>query len=273
MNQEKTMGKSKIERYGWTVQDGQGELRSVSKHDLTVDYASYQRMANYSKTLLLARDWSWIACGALIVASRDGKLHVVDGGHRLVAAMKRDDITVLPCVVFKTQEIGQEAKGFLQANTARKPITIVDTFRASLIVKDPAAVLVNDLLETTGMYLGGGGKEVNSVRCVGVLIKHARSDSALLQKMWPLFVQLHATIALKERIVDGLMYLEKNAAGGASLLDSKWKARLLSVGAEELIQAAGRAAAFYTKGGARVWATGMLEAINKGHRNRFLISE
>jgi len=112
MNQEKAMGKSKIERYGWTVQDGQGELRLISKHDLAVDYASYQRIANNAKTLVLARDWSWIACGALIVASRGGALHVVDGGHRLVAAMKRDDITMLPASCSKRKRSGKRLKVF-----------------------------------------------------------------------------------------------------------------------------------------------------------------
>ena len=105
---------TKVERYNWKMQDSPGALRMVKKGDLQVDH-TYQRNANEMKLIAIAKDWSWIACGAIVVADREGVLFVVDGQHRVLAARKRSDIAELPCLVFKTHEAKQEAKGFLAA--------------------------------------------------------------------------------------------------------------------------------------------------------------
>lgn len=61
---------TKIDRYGWSMQDNKGELRWINKMDVQVDY-SYQRNTNEIKLKNIARDWSWIACGAIVVANRE----------------------------------------------------------------------------------------------------------------------------------------------------------------------------------------------------------
>lgn len=49
--------------------------------------------------------------------------------------------------------------------------------------------------------------------------------------------------------------------------------RLKAIGAPRLVEGANKASAFFVRGGAQVWARGMLEEINKGLRNRFEMSE
>lgn len=58
---------SKIDRYNWTIQDTPGEMKFIHKASIEIDH-SYQRNANETKLTAIARDWSWIACGAIVVA-------------------------------------------------------------------------------------------------------------------------------------------------------------------------------------------------------------
>lgn len=262
---------TKIDRYKWTVQDAPGQQQMVNKNNLHVDH-TYQRSVNDNKLLVIARDWSWIACGSIVVADREGMLFVVDGQHRVMAARKRADITELPCLVFKTTEAKQEAKGFLSAQTQRKPITSAEKFRALVTVEDPTAEIVQKLLDSTG-HSPGSGMSSKSVKCVGTMLKEADTDAATLCNMWPLIASLSEGKVVHARLIEGLLYIEKRIPEGTSLTDYYWKNRVKKTGVNALLDGATRAAALYTKGGAKVWAVGMVEAINKGHRNRLVLTE
>ena len=101
INQEIThVGLDKVQRYGWVTAHAQGRFEMINKRLLNVNTEIYQREASKTKVLELASNWSWIACGALIVADRDGVYWVADGQHRKLAADKRSDIKELPCMVF-----------------------------------------------------------------------------------------------------------------------------------------------------------------------------
>lgn len=255
---------SKVDRYKWLIQDSPGELRFVHKKKLQVDH-SYQRTANENKLIQIARNWSWIACGAIVVADREGVLYVIDGQHRVLSARKRHDITDLPCIVFRTAEAKQEAKGFLAAQLQRKAITAVEKFRALVSVEDPAALIVNDLLMNAGKA-AGDGKTPASVRCIGVLLKWANSEPELLRETWPLIVDVCGNEPIKDRIVDGLMHIAKYMPKGSRLTDKVWRSRVLKVGNSGLLEGAAKASAYFASGGAKVWAKGMVSVINRGHR-------
>jgi hypothetical protein len=262
---------TKVERYKWKVQGAPGHQRMVNKNDLQIDH-TYQRNANDMKLMAIARDWSWIACGSIVVADREGVLFVVDGQHRVMAARKRSDITELPCLVFKTHEAKQEAKGFLAAQTQRKPITSVEKFRALVTVEDPAAMVVQELLNSTG-HAPGNGMSAMSVKCVGVLIKEADTDAATLCKVWPLIAVVSEGKPVHARLIEGLLYIEKRMPEGDSLTDRDWLKRVKKAGVDALLEGAAKASAFYSHGGAKVWAAGMVEAINRGHRNRLELAQ
>jgi len=80
-NQSKTL--TKVDRYGWTIKDQPGFMKEINKSLLNVDM-QYQRHANKSKVLTISSEWSWIACGVVVVAFRDGKYWVMDGQHRVI---------------------------------------------------------------------------------------------------------------------------------------------------------------------------------------------
>jgi len=262
---------TKIDRYGWSIQDNKGELRWINKMDVQVDY-SYQRNTNEMKLKNIARDWSWIACGAIVVANREGALFVVDGQHRVLAARKRSDITDLPCLVFTTSAAKQEAKGFLSAQTQRKPVTSIEKFKAMVVVEDPDALFIQSLADKYGIHIKSGYAP-GYLKCVSSMLSHAKNDRETLAHIWPLVVDVSKNYAISERILEGLMHIEKRMPKGTSLMDKEWTARVLKVGAPGLLDAAGKASAYYAKGGPKVWASGMVEAINKNHRRLLELKE
>lgn len=262
---------TKIDRYGWTIKDSVGQLRMIGKNDLFIDY-TYQRNANEKKLSAIAREWSWIACGAITVAKRDGRLFVIDGQHRVMAARKRSDINDLPCVVFSTSGPREEADGFLTAQTQRKSVTAVEKFRALTVIENEAALFVQDLLNQSGRTAASGTGQ-NSVKCMWRLMFLANKTPDVLRHVWPLICEITHGKVLHERILEGLVYLETRLPPGVSLMDKEWRRRVNKTGADALLAGAAKATAFYSKGGAKVWAKGMVEEINRGHRIRLEMVE
>jgi len=256
--------KDKIERYDWKLLDQPGELRWLNKKVLRVD-EQYQRKATEPKVKELARAWSWLACGALLVAEREGVYFVFDGQHRALAALRRSDIDKLPCVVFRTAGSKEEAEAFLRANKNRKPLNGLAKFRAATTAEHPAALLVDKLITSVGRTASETSSGT-TVRCLALMMGHAERQPEVLQRAWPLVATVCMGKPVHERILDGLLYIENHLPEGQSVVDKEWQKRALRVGYDGLLGAANRFAAAYSKGGAKVWALGMVEAMNKGCR-------
>lgn len=264
---EETVGSyTKIERYKWDIRDEPGVFLDIPKHDLLVD-DSYQRDCVDPKIARLTKDWSWIACGALIVADRDGLFYVIDGQHRLMAARKRSDIKSLPCMVFSAKSIVEEAGAFNRANSNRKPLTGVERFKALVMSRDPIALFVQRLCSMVGRQVKNDGAS-DAVRCVSTMMKHAQLCGSILERLWPIMNQIMEGQPMNEKIVDALVFIEQHMPQGHSITDKFWKERLMRVGATGLLAGAQRAASFYSKGGAKVWAIGMVQALNYKARLR-----
>lgn len=254
----------KIERYDWKLLDHPGELRMLNKRLLRVD-ERYQREATEPKVKEIARAWSWLACGALLVAEREGVYFVFDGQHRALAAARRSDIDNLPCVVFRTAGTKEEAEAFLRANKNRKPLNGLAKFRAATAAEQPAALLVQQLISGVGRT----PSDVSSgttVRCLALMMLHAERQPDVLKRVWPLIAEVCAGNPVHERVMDGLLYVENHLPEGESLMDKEWRKRALRVSHGGLLGAANRFAAAYAKGGAKVWGLGMVDAMNKGFR-------
>lgn len=261
-------GVDKVAFYKWSVEDKRGELRYLNKRVLLVN-ADYQRSANHNKVLELSRNWSWIACGTISVAERDGGLWVMDGQHRVLAALKRKDIQELPCVVFKTDDVAEEARGFLNANTNRKAMSAVAKHKAAVIAGDDMAIRIQALFDELGVVAAENSESPNQVRCVAMIRRKAEDNFTAAETVFRLSLDLarQSNVAVQERLFSGLWYLHRNVEGG---LDApRLRKRIKEVGALRLVDAAQRAAAFFSRGGDKVFATGMLETLNKGLQKRF----
>lgn len=259
---------TKVDRYGWTLKDKPGDLIHIDKKALSI-HPSYQRHSVEAKVKSIASSWSWIACGAIIIGARDGEYWVIDGQHRVLAAMRRADIELLPCLVFETKSIQQEAVGFLNANTGRKPITGLDKFRASIAAGDETALYVDSIFNELGIVPSQNSSKPLGIKSMAWSMSKAKENSESFETVVRLAAEICSNRPLHEVLLDGMYYLHNKANID---LNNKWlRDRIKKIGPDILIESAKRASAYFARGGAKIWADGMLSEINKGVRNKVVI--
>lgn len=259
-------GQSKIERYGWKVKDKPGEFALIDKRELHVD-ESYQRSHKYARVAKLSAEWSWVACGAISVALRDpGEWYVIDGQHRVLGAMQRDDISQMPCMVFDVEDVAQEAQGFLDANTNRKPMGMVDRFKALLTTNNHGAMVVDELVTRAGLRVDTG-PSTHTVGCVGAMLTCIAEDEMRFRRIWPIVVSLCEGEKVVQVLIHGMFYLEGHIPDN-SLSDPRWRKRIIQVGYADILRSVMQAAAYHGSGRSNlICALGIVNAINKGLRN------
>jgi len=270
MNDERSKRGDKVSAYKWVCVDKPGSLLSIDKQVLKID-DSYQRDLNHAKTLELASQWSWVACGALIVALRGNDFWVVDGQHRLAAALKRSDISELPCIVFETTGVKEEAIGFLRSNTNRRPIGAIARHRAAIASDDALAKLVQAEITAAGLEVASCAHRAPQIKCITMCTTFARQNFPAFREALHMSasISVAAGAMVSERLLSGLFYIATTIPGGFG--DKRLQRRLMDVGLQRLLDGAARAAAFYVRGGPKVFADGMMQEINKGLRDRFEI--
>jgi len=124
---------------------------------LSVDSA-YQRSTenDASRRLIagIAAKFDWRLCAPLVVSRRgDEALVIIDGQHRWMAARKRDDIPHLPCCIFRYESTQEEARMFILANRARKPMNRLDDFYAALAASDEDALEIQQIVVDAGLVV------------------------------------------------------------------------------------------------------------------------
>lgn len=260
-------------RYKWKIRNQPGEFMMLSKHLLAVDH-SYQRGEKTVKARTIAQNFDWVAFGVLIVVLREGRYWIVDGQQRWTATMLHSSIGDVPCMVFETDGLDGEARAFLETNTLRKPVTAIEKFKAQCMVGDPHALAIDALIRSVEYQIAETsttGRVVGCIRCLSSL--HQR-DPELLTAMWPLAVDVAQGGPILERVIEPLIYIEawlqKNRPQH-SLLRQPWRQRVLSLGARGIVDAGAGAASFYQRGGPRIWALGVGNALDKGVRHKLMI--
>jgi len=261
-------GEDKIARYKWNLVDRPGVFLEIEKADLLIDDA-YQRHIKDPKVMEFAGDWSWIACGVIKVADRSGLFFVIDGQHRVMAARKRSDIAMLPCLVFESAGLVSEAQGFLDSNTSNRPLSVLDRFKALLITNDPRALMVERLFSETGRRAGKGSYD--GVYCIASLLDAAKKYPKELERVWPLIDEICKEQVVSQSIVLAVMHIECRMNDGESLTDRRWKSRLLSIGYDTIHESMNKAAAYYGSRTPTSFSVGLLDALNKGLRNHLVM--
>lgn len=90
----------------------------------------------------------------LVVSRRvDGSKVIIDGQHRWAAAVRRGDLLQLPCCLFTYDSPEDEARMFIVANRARKPMNRLDDFHAALAAADEDAVEIQRLVTEAGLRM------------------------------------------------------------------------------------------------------------------------
>ena len=261
-------------RFVMDAVDDPGEFRMIHKDDLHVD-PQYQRRTRETKARTFAKKWSWIACGTLTVSDRNGRIFVIDGGHRLMAARLRSDITELPCRVFKSASMADEADGFLDANGTPRTVSPYVRLKAQILTGDTQAVEVLDLVREVGLSFGDKDT-YGSILCVKAF-RHAYGlDPATMRDILPLVAGItRPGKTIDERVITGLHYLEmslRKQGSQHSILSAPWKKTIVALGHDGIKLAAAKAAGYYARGGSKIYAIGIQDALNKGCTNRLSIN-
>lgn len=240
-----------------------GELAWIPKSQLNVDHA-YQRSIIKERVNALADNWSWVACGALIVALRpDGEWMVVEGQHRKMAADKIDTIDKLPCIVFELDDITTEAQGFLDANTNRRALTMVERFKALELTDNAEAKIVRELAIQANREIRGGTSPT-TLTCISTLLKLVKENETTVRRIWPIIVDLCRDHVLSQDIVAGMYYIENKLDRKDTLSSSRWRRRIHSVGYAAIHQAMQNASALRGGRTPSALAEGIVVAINRG---------
>jgi hypothetical protein len=256
------------------IKDVPPDMKWIHKSQLEAD-PTYQRDANLTKIKSIARDWSWKALGALHVAQRsNGKYLVFEGNHRLLAAKRRPEVQELPCLVFPSKGVVEEAESFLTVNTNRRPLSSIDRFKAQVAVGLPEAMIVQGLLDGAGYTLStspADGKRQTGA--VGALVKSARTDADVLRRVWPLILKLADDGPIPGRLVQAVYYVERKLASTPdSLLESPWRDRLIKLGLKGLLEATAAMASLEKRSGEAIFGRALVAALNRGVRNKLVLS-
>jgi hypothetical protein len=255
-------GYSRAVKHSKTIEDGRGVQDEIHKDLLSID-PEYQRAPSVRRVRALVDTWSWGACGVLNVARRNGTLSIVDGQHRWLAALQRPDIETLPCIVFDVDNMSEEARMFFNANCNRGNVPGLDKYRSLLKGGDQIAVAVQDAFDILGLKVAVGCSG-GSITCVMWCMKRAKENYRDFAATLTLAADLCKDTVIKERLLDGLYYLHQHCE---SLEDKRFRARILHVGEEMLVEGATRQAKLYVEGGNKVFASGMLIEINRNLRH------
>ena len=128
------------------------ELKWIKITQFYIDQ-QYQRSAKSKASLkklsYIKANFSWRDCGALIVSYDAEKKYyaVIDGQHRLIAALERDDIPELPYVILQDQNVKDQTSSFVAVDTHRVKLNPLAAFHAAAGAGDADAVSLREILD------------------------------------------------------------------------------------------------------------------------------
>jgi hypothetical protein len=146
--------------------------------DLNVD-PIYQRDVVQARVDKLVRTWRDSDVGVITVSTRDGRLWIVDGQHRYLAALELGKASELVlCRVHEGLSVEQEAELFASLNDQRAP-TAYDRFKAGLVYGDRIAVGVEKATQHYGFVVASSNAK-GKISCVAKLMELQRREPEVL---------------------------------------------------------------------------------------------
>lgn len=244
-----------------SIIDKPGQFMMLDKNLINVD-ERYQREVDDKRAREYAENFSWSAFGVISVVLReDGTYWAFDAATRHRTSMYVPSITHVPCMVYRMQDISEESVAFERTNKFRKSVNAYQHHKSQVVSKRGFAVFVDSLVKVHGYEVGKSSGR--TVRCIGLMTNLAKQDKDVLARVWPLVVQLHGGEGIDKHVLAALFHLEANGDGN-SILDSKWKKRLLSMGASGVIEGSIKGQKFFGSASHKSWMKGVLNEINKG---------
>jgi hypothetical protein len=259
----------KRNRHGWHQGSKEGTFAKISKRSLNID-GRYQRgESSHKKILEIAANWDWALLSTISVAQReDLTLWVFDGGHRARASFYRDDIDLLPCMVYQFADLSEEAKAFLGKNLMVSNVSSVAKYKASVVASDPVSEVVAGMLAEYGVSVAPTASSRAQVKCVGTLLAMCEKDESLARRCFEFcLLQVPGDDPVSSSVLRGLFFLCQHFAGRVDII-GKYGSKLAAHSQKEMDVRIRQTKAECGKGGEKIEALGLLSIINKGLRNK-----
>jgi hypothetical protein len=262
----------RVQAFSLELRDKPGELRYVSKHELHID-PTYQREAINPKIVRMTSGWSWLRCGVITVSRRgDGTLWVIDGQHRVLSSRRRSDIMELPCIIFDSIGVEDEAAGFVDVNTGRAVVSAIERHRASRVMRDEVALFIDKVAQDLGFRFEDDFGDLRAIKCVDRCKQFAAIDRAdfVVAMQAACRACVKDNVRMHQRLIHAMWYLQRH---GRFVQDPRFVDRVVAIGAQNLLDAAQKAVIYFNKSGEKIWAEAMLQEINKNLRNKFVLQK
>lgn len=161
----------------------------------------------------------------LLLSYRDGKLYVVDGSHRTYAA-RHHHIEHLPCMVMEGLTQAEEARIFASQNECVVNLTLMDTFRANLISKEPVDTAINSICDNYGLKVGYGRKNNEYMSAIGMARTCVKNEGAACFD-WILGVikdsgWIYESGSTSDAMIRGLYHVYREHKSGNKLTEAKY---------------------------------------------------
>lgn len=131
----------------------------VKASDL-IDEAVYQRSRFVSKTIkaITERFDEALFDPIKVAVKADGKMHVMDGRHRLegLRLLGKNDMLV-QCIVNYHLSLPREAEVFWRGQSQRASLNTIELYRAKVIAKEPIEVAIHHQLTDLGVEVVSSG--------------------------------------------------------------------------------------------------------------------
>jgi hypothetical protein len=259
----------KVERYDWAKPGDRGRQCKLPIDDLLIDHSYQRQPLGERKILAIAKFFSWVAFGAVVVMERDnGQKFVVDGQQRLLAVRRRGDIREIPCVLFQSDGPAHEAIAFEILNCNRKYVSSVERFRAAAVGGKSPEKEIFEWLASIRMRVTSDGSDRDGISFPTQLLKTWRSDPELTKKSIMVQKSIVADEPLLSVIHKGIIWLSRR---GIDV--DKYSSKLMQMGGRTGVMAAIRAMEIQTgiRDAYEVSGMALLKMINykrKSHKIR-----
>lgn len=262
-----------------------GEYNEINKHLLVIPTDEYQRNQNLgavhkgqnhgtkSSPKQIAQNFRWESFGCLSVSRRtDGKYAVVDGGNRLRAALLREDIQCVPCLVFP-MEIKDEIITFEHINENRSAINTYDRVKKDIFAGKPLHVHIKNRLSMHGLRFAESSNDSGSnvFRPVYTLLQiyERTKDINSADRILDAAIEICGK-GVKGEILKGLRYISR-ANPGIDIRCRNVQGKLKEIGADSILQLIKRECIALSSGcNERVCGIAMIKYLNKGVRGNKL---
>lgn len=240
----------------------------VNKNMLNID-GRYQREASLLKVMSIARNWDWSLFGTIGVAERsDGTLWVYSGGHRVRASFYRNDIKELPCMIFRLEDLSEEARSFLLGAITPSNICPFDRYKAMIAIQDSIALETKEILNELDVAVMKTANNERTLKCIQFVLDAVAINKHLAKRCLKLCIVAAGENPIKERCLSAFFNLALHFKDRDILTEFADKIDRLSQ--DEILRKISSLEAETNSGGQKIYALSLMQLINKGKRTRQL---